>query len=294
MARKAGISGFRRGGVIAVLSSGLLVIAFQACASSPKPADSPTTPDAPPLTATRSDSPAPSESPPSESTVPSAPAPVSESESHHQSSPGQQKDACDGYQKIQEPLARLGVEALKAGRIDPWIYELDSRTGFLRLSESFKKTAVNGALKRVNEDPYAAKILTEAYRELTQPGQCTVCTPTTYHAKVAQEADPKTGSEWFAWEFGGDEQPSDVQMAACFRALYAKVPQGCDVGSYAALDADCMVKKPGFTKDRECKQEVDAVATADARDPASAAAKGCCVFCKSLFYKPSTCRGSCG
>jgi hypothetical protein len=184
------------------------------------------------------------------------------------------------------------VEALKAGRIDPWIYELDSKSGTLRLNESMRLAkTVNSALKRVNEDQYAAKMLASAYGELTKPGQYSVCTPTVYAAKIKEESD-QTGGQWFTWEFVGDRQPSDVQMVACFQALYGKVPKGCDIASYAEVAAKCMVRRSGFVDQGACLPGADAAAATGAKNVSAAAKKPCCKHCSGLYYSPS-CGGNC-
>lgn len=306
MARKAGINGFGHGGFIAVLTSGLLVMAFQACASSPKSADSPTTPEAASSTAASLESPPPSSTAPAPTAVlsesePPQPLPASEPQPDAEHHP----DVCEKYEKIQQPLARLGIEALKAGRIDPWIYELDAETGNLRLNKliPFPKT-VRSALKAVNADPYAAKVLSNAYQELTKPGQFTVCTPTTYSAKLTQESDPKTGGEWVTWEFSGDVRPNEMQMVGCYRALYGKVPKGCDVASFAEVAAKCMVVTSGFVQEGDCPPAADAMASNDGKGIAAgakssdgksitaAAKKGCCKHCSGVYYS-SSCSGSC-
>jgi hypothetical protein len=288
MASGTRVSRWPRWQALALLSSALLPSLFQGCASSPKPAEAPEQPRPTPA-------PPPQSDPAGETAVGSSPEPTTAPDERRTEPPIASADSCGEYAGVQGLLAELGAEALGAGRIDPWLYGVDAKTGELRLNRpaglSPERTArLQSALKRANANRDAAKTLAAAHAELTQPGQCTVCTPTSYEIKVQGHADPKTKGQWYTWTYGPGPQPSELQMFACFRGLYADVPKGCDISSFAVAEADCLVTRAGDIEPRDCEPEApESLQSKGPEQTGEESARGCnCLYCGEYVRKKRT------
>lgn len=289
---------------IAIVGAGILTCAFQGCATGSKPAESPSAESQSsgmgelgtmPEPAAAATVPVPGEESPHATLVASERETVAaESSTLPTFDKSIEPPDCSAYVQAQEPLARLGVAALSMGRIDPWIYDLDPRTKTLRMSASLggvpapAAKALEKALKKVNAQPAAAKLLGQAYSALTQPGSIMLCTPTKYDVVVKPISHTATGAAGYTWQFGEGQKPSDVQMVGCFEALYAKVPDACDAASYLETAAKCMTTHMGKLED-ECESPAEIAAAAEAgaaaagSASAAAAKRKCCDSCGRTY-----------
>jgi len=138
---------------------------------------------------------------------------------------------CAAWLKAQGPLVKLGIEALRLGRIDAGVYSVDPSSGRLRLadamgSESSEGTAgLGAALDSVNGGA-AGAVLAEAQSRLSQGTLPSQCPPAHYSVKVTEDPPDANKPVVYHWTFSGDA-PTDEQLKSCFLALYAPEPQEC-------------------------------------------------------------------
>jgi hypothetical protein len=156
---------------------------------------------------------------------------------------------CAAWLKQQGPLLELGMQALKLGRIDPGLYDVDPNTKYLRLVRGLSPEApdLQRALDEVNRTG-AGAALAAAHAQMTQHGALEQCPATTYSVTLNKDTSDPSGTPVYGWSFNR-EAPSREQLTSCFAALYAPKPPQCDSLPLLVLAQSCA--QPGYTPEPE-------------------------------------------
>jgi hypothetical protein len=151
---------------------------------------------------------------------------------------------CAAWSRAQASFAALALEALKLGRIDPWLYEVDAKSSTLRVDKHAvpdldKAKYFAKALADVNADTSARELLVAAHERVTRE-EGKHCPAKTYAVDVTEDSDAPAGQHVYHWRFTGKDVPPQARINACFKGLYAAIPEGCLVLSRIMSSRNCI------------------------------------------------------
>jgi len=193
---------------------------------------------------------------------------------------------CVLWSRAQEPLAKLGLEALKLGRIDAGLYEVDPQTKLLRVSPGVPgdTSALSRALDDLNRQLVTRDALETSFRRASSPEHLTKCPAKTYAVRVFQDPKAPEKEQKYHWEFTGDK-PGQEELRECFQALYATPPEGCKLAPSVYADQRCLQLK-GLNPE---EVQTEARAAQKAFHVEAAMHCGTCNICGvDYLYKPGT------